>query len=70
MTSDSLLAEWKEILGIEASGELYANTIPDKTKSNSQLLYHKNFMHYLALAWENHFSVFISPDIGLFLYLS
>lgn len=24
---------------------------------------HKNYIHYLTLAWSNHFSVVISPDI-------
>jgi hypothetical protein len=28
-----------------------------------QTLLHKNLMHYLTLAWYNHFSVVISPDM-------
>jgi hypothetical protein len=32
-------------------------------------LLHKNYMHYLMLAWSNHFSVIISPDIVFYTVL-
>jgi hypothetical protein len=30
---------------------------------SDSVLMHKNYLHYLTLAWSNHFSVVISPDI-------
>ncbi len=36
------------------------STVPDPSNN---VLMHKNYMHYLTLAWANHFSVILSPDI-------
>lgn len=36
---------------------------------DSTILYHQNYMHYLMLAWTNHFSVILSPDIVFYTIL-
>jgi hypothetical protein len=44
------------------------STVPQSPSDN--LLMHKNFMHYLTLAWFNHFSVILSPDIIFYTILA
>ena len=40
--------------------KIIESTVPEPSNN---VLMHKNYMHYLTLAWSNHFSVILSPDI-------
>lgn len=41
--------------------KIIENAVPEP--SNGSVFLHQNLMHYLMLAWSNHFSVVISPDM-------
>jgi hypothetical protein len=46
--------------------KIVANTVPEPSDT---IKTHKNYLHYLTLAWSNHFSVVLSPDIIFFTIL-
>jgi hypothetical protein len=52
--------QFSELFPLVDQARVIENTV---ALPSSNVLLHKNYMHYLTLAWSNHFSVVISPDI-------
>lgn len=65
-TYNDIPATFKALFPLIDPEKIVANTVPEPSET---VRIHKNYLHYLALAWANHFSVVLSPDIVFFTIL-
>ena len=63
---EEISSNFKALFPLINPEKIISSTVPEPSDT---IRTHKNYIHYLTLAWSNHFSVVLSPDIIFFTIL-